>query len=242
MSVALNYQLSIFGKYTISPTPEIVTSLMTDINKATAELFLPSIINTQQIEIPSNRISTISNLAYTTQDQKFSIAIMNERIDVNYNRVVSTEIAMNDYFDLAEKALNAIMGNSNLMSNRLAINIQMLSELQHIDQFNALGNALIKSANYYNDKSLFEWSTRVNSKSTIRIAEKEEGINTITNISTAQSIQGQKPGLLYHIDINTLPQNEGMRFDKSSLRSFIDNVTPIATQIINDVERLITID
>ena len=242
MSVALNYQLSIFGKYSITPTPEIVTSLMTDINKATGELFLPNIINSQQIEIPSNRISTISNLAFTTQDQKFSIALMNERIDVSYNRVVSTEISINDFYSLAEKALSAIMSNANLMSNRLAVNIQMLVEIQNADQLNVLGSTLIKSADYYGDKTLCEWSTRVNSKSTISISGKDEGINTITDISTAQSIQGQKPGLLYHIDINTLPQNAGMRFDNSALRPFIDGVIPIATQIIHDVERLIASD
>ena len=242
MSVALNYQLSIFGNYSITPTPEIVTSLMTDINKATGELFLPNIINSQQIEIPSNRISTISNLAFTTQDQKFSIALMNERIDISYNKVVSTDISIADFYSMAEKALNAIMSNAKLMSNRLAVNIQMLVELQAIDQLNVLGNSLIKSADYYGDKSLCEWSTRVNSRSSICIDGTDEDINTITDISTAQSVQGQKPGLLYHIDINTIPQNTGLRFTSSALKPFIDGVIPIATQIIKDVERLIACD
>lgn len=51
MSVALNYQLSVFGKFTITPTPDIIVALMNKINTETKEIFLPNIINSQQIEI-----------------------------------------------------------------------------------------------------------------------------------------------------------------------------------------------
>ena len=56
MSVALNYQLSVFGKFTIAPLPDVITALMNKINTETQEIFLPNIINSQQIEIPSNKI------------------------------------------------------------------------------------------------------------------------------------------------------------------------------------------
>ena len=51
MSVALNYQLSVFGKFTIAPLPDVITALMNKINTETQEIFLPNIINSQQIEI-----------------------------------------------------------------------------------------------------------------------------------------------------------------------------------------------
>ena len=44
MSIVLNYQFSIFGNYSIVPTPEIITGIMSQINDATGETFLPSII------------------------------------------------------------------------------------------------------------------------------------------------------------------------------------------------------
>ena len=42
MPMALNYQFSIFGNYSIVPTPEIVTQLMARINASTGEAFLPN--------------------------------------------------------------------------------------------------------------------------------------------------------------------------------------------------------
>ena len=74
MSVALNYQLSVFGKFTIAPLPDVITALMNKINAETQETFLPNIINSQQIEIPSNRIITTANLGFVTQNQQYSIS------------------------------------------------------------------------------------------------------------------------------------------------------------------------
>lgn len=239
MSIALNYQLSIFGNYSISPSPETVTELMSRINTATSEIFLPNIINSQQVEVPSNRIITISNLGFVTQNQKFSISILNERIDVNYNKVIEDSIDIDAFYDLAEKALNAIMSYSKLDSNRLAANIQMVCDLVDFENLRSLGHQLITKAKYYDGKVLCEWSNRVNSQTEIDILDNAEGINVITEISSAQSVQG-KPAVLYHIDINTLPQNQNMRFSSNALHPFIEKIMPIAKEIIVDVERLIT--
>ena len=65
MPMALNYQFSIFGNYSIVPTPEIVTQLMARINASTGEAFLPNIINAQQIEVSSNQINFESWIYYT---------------------------------------------------------------------------------------------------------------------------------------------------------------------------------
>ena len=86
MPMALNYQFSIFGNYSIVPTPEIVTQLMARINVSTGEAFLPNIINAQQIEVSSNQIKSISNLGFITQNHKYSISLLNNRIDINYNK------------------------------------------------------------------------------------------------------------------------------------------------------------
>lgn len=55
---------------------------MNKINTETKEIFLPNIINSQQIEIMSNKITTIASLGFVTQNQRYSIAILNDRIDV----------------------------------------------------------------------------------------------------------------------------------------------------------------
>lgn len=238
MSVALNYQLSIFGKYSIVPSPEIVKELMTEINNATKEAFLPSIISTQQVEVSSNQIKSLSNLGFITADQKFNISILNERIDVNYNRNTDIDVEIDLFYDIAVKALVAIMDHFKLNAYRLAANFQMVCELPDFDKLRTLGNQFVTTAKYYDDKMLCEWSNRVNSQVQVEIADQPEGLNVITEISSAQSVQG-KPAILYHIDINTLPQNQNMRFSSTCIDHFVDKATPIAKGIVADVERLI---
>lgn len=239
MSIVLNYQFSIFGNYSIVPTPEIITGIMSQINAATGETFLPSIINAQQIEVSSNQIKSISNLGFITQNHKFSISLLNNRIDINYNRNNDDDApSIDEFFSLATTCLNKIIDYFGLSSYRLAANFQLVSELSNFEILQTLGNKFIATASYYDDKSFCEWSNRVNSQSEIKILGTTESINVITNISSATSVQGE-PAILYYIDINTLPQNQSMRFSSPAITSFSDEIMPTAKKIIEDVERLI---
>lgn len=242
MATVLNYQLTIFGTYSIEPSPDTITLLMNAINKATGELFLPNLISGQQVEIPSNRITTISNLGYVTQNQKYNISILNERIDINYHRVDNSDLGISDFYQFAVKALSAIMQECSLKSNRLAANIQVLANAIHEPLIPDLGKKLVASAEYYDDKPFVEWSTRINSISFVQIDNIEEKLNTILSINTAVENPSQRQALLYHLDINTVPQNTTLRFCNTSLAEFTTNVTPIIEKILIDVERLISID
>lgn len=238
MSVALNYQLSIFGRYSIAPNPEMITNLMSKINTATGETFLPNIINTQQVEVSSNQIKSLSNLGFVTPDQKFSISILNERVDINFTRTTDIDVEIDTFFNIAVKALETIMDYANLNAYRLAANYQMVCNLQDFDKLQILGKRFVTAAKYYDSKALYEWSNRVNSQVEINIMDAPEGINVITEISSAHSVHGQH-AVLYHIDINTLPQNQNMRFSSVAISSFVGKVTPIAKEIVTDVEGLI---
>lgn len=239
MSNALNFQLSIFGKYSVHPDPQIITSLMAVINQATGQIFLPNIVNSQQVEIPANRITIISNLGFVTQDQRFNITILDERIDINYNMVPNQEIDMQTFYSLSAKAMEAIMSNLGLRAYRLAANAQLIINLSDLSQTEAVGKKIIKSAEYYNDKTLCEWSTRVNSQTHIDILGKTEEINVITDISTLQSSPERQTSVLYHIDINTLPQNPELRFNHEALNPFVEKIMPISAEVISGIERLI---
>lgn len=242
MSVALNYQLSVFGKFTIAPLPDVITTLMNKINEETQETFLPNIINNQQIEIPSNRITTTANLGFVTQNQQYSIAILNNRIDVNYNKTDELDVDIETFYAFSVKVLVAIMDYCAIASNRLAINIQRVCEFDSFEKLYSCGKRLVNSAAYYNDKEFTEWSIRINSQVNIELDERQEVLNVITDISSGQDITGQKAACLFHIDINTIPQNQSMRFRKDSLPSFVQNAKAIATVLMGDVERLIMVD
>lgn len=240
MSIAMNYQLSIFGKYTITPTPETITALMSKINQETRKTFLPNIINSQQIEILSNKITTLANLGFITQDQEYSIAILNERIDINYNRVNNSLLGIGEFYNFATKTISVIIEYASIISNRLAINIQQVCEMNSFSELQERGKSLLRSAKYYNDKDFAEWAMRTNSQVDTDINGAKESLNVITDISSGQDTTGQKAAILFHIDINTLPQNQNMRFGKDSLPPFVQNAQEIAQIILADVERLIT--
>lgn len=237
MAIKINYQLSVFGNYDIAPIPTNITSLMNNINEATGEIFLPNLISGQQVEIPTNRITTISNLGYVTQNQKFNISILNERIDINYNRIDEVDLAISDFYNMAVKALKAIMETFELSSRRLAINIQVLENTFDEDEIAKMGKRIIKSVPYYSEKNLIEWSTRINSESNITINGAQEKLNTILDVTTAKASLTQPTALIYHLDINTLPLLTEMRFDSTSLDDFVNEVKPIIDIILDDVER-----
>ena len=242
MSVALNYQLSVFGKFTIAPLPDVITALMNKINTETQEIFFPNIINSQQIEIPSNKITTIANLGFVTQNQQYNIAILNDRIDVNYNKTDDSDVDIETFYEFSVRALVAIMDYFGIASNRLAINIQRVCEFDSFEKMRSCGKKLVASAAYYNDKEFAEWSTRTNSQVSISLDERQEVLNVITDVSSGQDVTGQKAACLFHIDINTAPQNQSMRFRKDSLPSFVQNAKAIAIQLTRDVERLVMDD
>ncbi len=234
--VALNYQLSIFGEYSIIPSPEIVTILMNALNQSTNEVFLPNIVNTQQIEVPSNKISLISNLGFVTQDQRYSVVIQNNRIDVSFNKMSDYEVEMDEFYDLAERVIGTIIEKLKLTANRLAANILMLTECQDLNKINTLGRLFLNGAKYYENKMMCEWSTKCNAQSSIRISDREEKINTITDLRSTTSTTGEEVAVLYHVDINTLQQNTRMRFVADDLKSFISEILPIVKDIIIDLE------
>lgn len=242
MAITINYQLSIFGTYSVEPTPENITLLMTKINQETDKIFLPNLITGQKIEIPTNKITTTSNLGYITQNQKYKLSILNDRIDISYDRIDDIEPCINEFFDFAVKVLRVVMETCNLQARRLAANIEILADELCEDQIYQIGKNIISGVNYYKNRPFMEWSARINSESIVQINGTEENLNTILNITTAKIDPAQKISVIYHLDINTLPQLTELRFNATSLSEFTNEVLPIVKTVLSDVEELISID
>lgn len=242
MSIPLRLQLSTFGNYSIPPKPETISGLMGKINLNPQIMFLPNIIKSQKIEIPTNQITSIANIGFITQDQQYIITLLNERIDINFNNINNSTVDISDFFDFAIKIMAVIEDYLNISSNRLAINIQCVHELNSMEQLISKGRDLLKSASYYDDKQIIEWSTRTNAHVSIDINNVSEELNVITDISSVQDITGKKSAILFLLDINTTPQNQNMRFDKESLSPFVKEGINIASNLMDDVERLISDD
>ena len=140
---------------------------------------------------------------FVTQNQRYSIAILNDRIDVNYNKADDSNIDIETFYDFSVKVLSAVMDYFGIASNRLAINIQQVCEFGSFEDLRMCGKKLVVAAAYYNDKEFSEWSMRTNSQVNIPLGEQQEVVNVITDISSGQDMTGQKAACLFHIDINT---------------------------------------
>lgn len=234
---ALNYQFSIFGSYSIQPTAEIIPELMSEINKKLSKSFIPTVIDIPNVDLKNQSVNIITNLQLITLDRRFSIVLLNDRIDINYNKVSDDELEQNEFFHMAEQALHLIMDRFDLSSNRLAINIHKAIMPLSPAELDSFGKESLKCGPYYNDKLFNEWSTRVNSQTDIAMQDMHEEINVITSLSNA-SVHNQN-AVVCHIDINTLPQNMDMRFKKDILTSFINVTMPIAQDIMKGIKGLI---
>lgn len=241
MSTGLNYQLSIFGDYEIRPTPENITEVMKIVNEAVDLIFLPSLITGQRIDLPDSGIRTMSNLGLVTQDQMYNIAILDDRIDINYNKQNGNfkDTDIDDFYKMASKIITAIMNQLKVRARRLAINLQMLIDTLAEDNILELGKKMIAQPVFAENKPTLEWSSRLNVLVDIPILGKQEELNVITDINTARAIADQKLVLLYHIDINTFPKKTDLRFNESAIIDFLDGATPVAKQAVADMERMV---
>ena len=239
MSMVLNYQLSVFGSFKITPKPETITELMPKMNLHPDIMLLPNVVTGQQIEIPTNNITITSNLNFVSTKQQYVVSITDERIDVNYNRVNDEEINIEQFYSFAISILTVLLDFTGTKATRLAVNIQYVYNFSSFPLMHDFGKKVIKEVPYYSDKELSEWSIRLNSESEIKIGEYDEMVNVITDVNSAQDITGKKPAVLFHIDINTSPKNSTSRFDSVSLKSFVDNALERASEIYTGVEGLL---
>lgn len=241
MSIGLNYQLSIFGDYNIEPTPQKMTEIMNTVNETGDMIFLPSLITGQRIDSPNGLVQTTSNLGWVTQDQMYNIAILDDRIDINYNKQNNnlTDSDIDEFYKMASKLMVALMSNLDVKARRLAVNLQMLIDTLTEDAILKLSEKMIACPIFAKEKPKLEWSYRLNVMGDISIQGKQEELNIITDINTARAIADQKLVLLYHIDINTFPKKTDLRFTKDAIAEFVGGTLPMAKQVLTDVEGMV---
>lgn len=239
MFIAVNYQLSAFGQFAASPSSKNIVELMQKFSESTGIDFLPNIITSQQVEIPANRVTTISNLGFIANNQQYNVSILNERIDITYVRV-KDDIDVECFYNNARIVLGIILDYFKVKSNRLATNIEYIIPAEIVLP-DTLYNKLINTPFFTKDKRMLEWSYRTNILSTVLIKETEEKLNTIISLSTASDQQKQQI-VVCHLDINTMPLLTNLRFSSDDLESYVAGTLSIAKQIANDMEAMINSD
>lgn len=240
MGILLNIQLSVFGNYNIEATATNISNLMQKINKLGKFEYLPNIVTGQNIDLIAGKINTTSNLSFITASQLSQIICMDNRIDCLINFNSDYQDTIDDSLQFCQDVLAIIMDNFPILGNRLAVNINELSNSFSPKLFESkLGQSVITVLDFYDDKTLDEWSTRANNRFPIKISGKLETLNVITELTLVQNNQNNnEKRILCHLDINTISENQGFRFRIDDLSSFICESKKIIHNIINNFKEL----
>lgn len=235
VSNIINLQVSIFCNKHIEPTPEKITTLMGKINLMSKLNFLPNIVNGQNIDILTKRVTNISNLAFTTANQQFQILCMDNRIDIIFNTNADVALDYKRHIVIAESILKLIMDEEEIIGNRLAFNIQIIGA-KSIGDVSAFVSKYGKPLSFYENRAIEEWVLRYNSREPIDMAGKSETLNVVTNLSIVQNVDTAEKRILCHMDINTLAEQATFRFSSDSVTLYIAAITPIIDAIKTNFE------
>lgn len=233
MGLILNVQLSVFCNYTIEPNAQNISSLMNEINGLGKLEFLPSIMPEQNIDLATGKIDSVSNLSFVTSDQSNQIICRNERIDCILNVSVNKEAEIENDVEFAKQIITLIMKKYSIQSNRLALNINCLGN--QIEEMKFDGK-IIPALKFYQNKDIKEWNLRNNTSYPITISKKQEYINIITELGIAINSLNKQKRTICHVDINTLPESKGYRFNCEDFERFIEETQKIVWNIKSDFD------
>lgn len=235
MGTILSVQVSFFCAYHIKTTIESVTQLMQLLNQDSEVELLPSFITGQLLKVVEEKVQPTTNLMFSTTTGSIQIICMDNRIDCTIKseieRGYSWEAALEDAGNLVKQ----IVEQYGIQGSRLAVNIDVIgNELKNFEgtQFS---KSLLTHMGYYKGKELADMTVRLNTRESIQLAGAEEKINIITNINSAINQTNNKI-LIYHIDINTIPENVNLRFTGMQIVEYVNRVKEIVKQIIKDIE------
>ncbi len=237
MCLISNIQFSVFSENSIEANMETIVELLGELNEFQDYEFLPNIMPIPKFNRTTGKLITDNRVLFTTTDYTRQIACLGNRIDVMIN--INNNIELKNHLDYEQKILSMIMEKEKIQSNRLAINVDFIS-----DVFNGnlrdtkMGKNLCKTFKFYDNLSLNEWAIRMNSRKEITINEPEI-LNVVSEISIMNEDNSQNYRFLCHVDINTVQETSKYRFDFSNIKKFENESLCIITDLKENFEELI---
>lgn len=227
--------ISAFVNKNIVLDSETVSYYMTEIKRITGIDYLPNIVNTPEIDIATGKTTFLANISFSALNGISRVDCSNVRIDFIYNFNDFTQNEIDEQYAKGVKILKMIIGKGNILSNRLALNIDLMTNKEKDAVFQ---NQVIQVLPYYRGKEIKELSTRVNTNLGINMKKGKEILNIITQYSKIYDVSNTAPKLNCHIDINTLAEDNNFRFVSEDIEEYIDEAKKIVEEIKNNLERI----
>lgn len=243
MGMLLNVQLSVFSNYHIEATAKNVTTLMSKLNELGRFEYLPNTIPGQSFDLVAGKVIPTSNLAFVTKGQLSKVICMDDRIDCQLNYDEEHQDTIESSINFCKDVLNIIMSEFPICGNRLAININQLGEPIETRILDTnIGKRNASLLDFYEDKDVNDWATRTNARIPTADTNFTEILNVITEISLAQNEQTEEIRFLQHLDINTVPENQNIRFSYESIGAFINATKDIVNKLLTDFKELESVE
>lgn len=258
----LLFQASIFGDFkVIGAQPEVIMKLIElfkddkfipSINNEvplSPQMLMPVMGNNMPMPLPPVGIQPIQRPWLVTADNDWVIKIGTNRIDVEKNCLPKKEepFELKEFIEKTIFYLEKLLKEFKVCGNRLALITSMI--LMDIDTKDKVYDSLMNSIEFYKDKKPFEWGLRSVGNHVIRISEKDENLNVVTQLDRGTSFvfnvgnnfqQNFEDEISLQIDINTkITPDSKLRFDNSNIKDFFNQAYNLRNSIVEQLGSVI---
>jgi hypothetical protein len=231
--INLRYQVSLFGNYDeIVPNSENIKFFF---DNFTNKGMMPYQTQEVSIDITSeeSNYKNSHRLSLADLERKWNIKFNSDRIDivfVNSNIGVTEMISKEDFLKETMFFLEKIDSKFTKSHKRVAFVTNHLFTPADISKSS---KSFTNSIDYFDGKSILEWSNRVATRVKLLYGGQEDVVNVISamrSIGQPMMIKNTHSffqGLALNIDINTIPENETYRFRFQDLESMFNEMLRI---------------
>lgn len=196
----------------------------------------------QEYELPQGIVK--HRLKYYSVDNSLSLAFRSDRIDIECNYVVGKPMpSWEDFCLLAQDLMSAVEKTHPRKSNRMAFVSTLRNEQLPDEEKNKIYNDIFGKLTEISDVSPIEWNHRTCRRYPRVVNGKAEVFNNIFNLSRVQAHDARTRNKFdffeLSLDINTNPENIGVRFSTNDYNSFLSAVSAWNEKLLSDVESIL---
>lgn len=218
--IKLKYMLSIFAD-----TNDIVPNAATfsKLQSALGDDYIPMTIQEMGVDGIKNRISM------DKQDLGIKILFLNNMIIIEKypKNILDASIGtFEDFCDFGSEIINSLLNEFKKKANRLTFVSKYLLKKSSGDDLNTITSKLFNYPPSYEESNAFEWNWRMVSRVNKEFNGSNEDMNYVTAINRIKGnmfnngFSEEFEGLDVEFDINTLAENDTLRFDKEEIQKF----------------------
>ena len=242
IDMKMKYQATIFGNFNdIEPTPDNTKTLIDlFMDKALIPSVFYEFIANAQTAIPTRR----ARIRCTSANGEWAINFLLNRIQIEKQATETHGANLGDldkFCSDTKHLFNKITSQFKKRANRIALVTYFKLEDMSEETLSKTYLKLFKVPEFYTAYPPFEWDWRTASRKPITVEELDETLNIIVTINRSYGEFQAKgevmpfDGIQVSLDINTVPDNQELRFNAQNIASFYDQVSKIHDDLCNEI-------